>query len=229
MEIWVCDEDGSNPRQLTAFGKGRSGSPRWSPDGRTIAFDSNVEGSWDIWAIRPEGGRPVRLTRNPANDYIPRWSRSGEWIYFASTQTGHHEIWKMHADGSSEMQVTTGGGWVADESADGRYLYYKDTATDLELAPLWRMPVEGGSATKVMESVLGRIFTPTERGIYFAAGPVSDELRFFDFASGAVRTIAALETRNSANAAISPDGRWAVYPRREQTGTTNLILVENFR
>jgi hypothetical protein len=99
---------------------------------------------------------------------------------------------------------------------------------ELESAPLWKMPVEGGSATRVMDSVRGRIFTPTERGIYFAAGPITDELRFLDFASGAVRTVAALEARHSANAAISPDARWALYTRREQTGA-NLILVENFR
>jgi hypothetical protein len=42
------------------------------------------------------------------------------------------------------------------------------------------------------------------------------------------RTIVALETRNSANVAISPDGHWLLYPRREHSGS-NLILVENFQ
>jgi Tol biopolymer transport system component/DNA-binding winged helix-turn-helix (wHTH) protein len=112
-EIWKCDGDGSNASQLTSFGKGWSGSPSWSPDGRTIAFDSNIEGNWDIWAIGTEGGRPVRLTRNSADDAIPRWSHRGDWIYFSSRRTGHFEIWKMRADGSSETQVTNGGGRVS--------------------------------------------------------------------------------------------------------------------
>ncbi|MGH9627398.1 MAG: winged helix-turn-helix domain-containing protein, partial [Bryobacteraceae bacterium] len=192
-EIWIGSEDGSNLTQLTRFGRGWSGSPRWSPDGRTIVFDSNFEGNWDIWTIRPDGGRPVRLTRNPADEYIPKWSRRGDWIYFSSTRTGHHEIWKIRPDGSSEKQVTNGGGWAAEESADGRYLYYRDLGHPLKNpTPLWRMPVDGGSATKVIDSILGRNFTLTERGIFFPAGPQGEELRFFEFATGAVRNIAAL-------------------------------------
>ena len=75
-EVWLCDADGSNSVQLTTFGKGMSGSPRWSPDGRAIAFDSNVVGNWNIYVMR-DGGRdnPIRLTTNQAHDIIPKWSR----------------------------------------------------------------------------------------------------------------------------------------------------------
>jgi hypothetical protein len=134
----------------------------------------------------------------------------------------------MRADGSSETQVTNGGGRVSHESPDGRYLYYKDVGKDIGEAPLWRMPVEGGPATKVIDSVRGRIFTPTTRGIFFAPGPVSAGLRFLDFASGAINTVDVLDTPESAGAVISSDGRWALYSRSEHAGT-NLILVENFR
>jgi Tol biopolymer transport system component/DNA-binding winged helix-turn-helix (wHTH) protein len=227
-EIWVCDADGSNAMQVTSFGKGWSGSPRWSPDGRTIAFDSNVEGNWDIWAIRSEGGRPVRLTRNPADDFIPSWSHDGNWIYFSSRRTGRLEIWKIRQDGSASTQVSTGGGYVADESADGLDLYYKD----LGEAPLWRIPREGGAPTKVIDLVRGRVFNATPNGIYFLAGPAAAELRYFDFASTAVRVVANVGTPggsvNNGGPAISPDGRWALYSRNENSGT-NLMLVENFR
>jgi Tol biopolymer transport system component len=229
-EIWICNEDGSDPTQLTSFGSGWSGSPRWSPNGRALAFDSNVEGNWDIWTIRPDGGRPVRLTRNAADDYVPNWSLRGDWIYFSSTRTGHHEIWKMRSDGTSETKVTAGGGWSAAESADGKYLFYRDFGNSSQSAgPLWRMPVEGGSVTKVIDSMYGRTFTPTARGIFFAAGPLVDKLRFLDFADGAIRDVAALECTGCAGAAVvSPDERWALYPRREHTGTT-LMMVDNFR
>ena len=43
-EIWVCEADGSNPVQLTHFGRGTTGTPRWSPDGREVAFDARAEG-----------------------------------------------------------------------------------------------------------------------------------------------------------------------------------------
>jgi Tol biopolymer transport system component len=44
FEIWTCDSNGSNPIQLTSFGAPNSGTPRWSPDGQQIAFDSRKEG-----------------------------------------------------------------------------------------------------------------------------------------------------------------------------------------
>jgi dipeptidyl aminopeptidase/acylaminoacyl peptidase len=61
-EVWVCDSDGSNPVQLTAFGGPLTGTSRWSPDARQIAFDSRAEGRHaDIYVIKAEGGSPAEL------------------------------------------------------------------------------------------------------------------------------------------------------------------------
>jgi Tol biopolymer transport system component/DNA-binding winged helix-turn-helix (wHTH) protein len=221
-EIWICDADGSNAVQVTSFGKGMSGSPRWAPDGKTIAFDSNVGGNWDIWVIRAEGGRPRRLTTNPASDSIPSWSRDGQWIYFSTSRSGGSNLWKIRVDGTSETQVASGA-FAAAESVDGKYLYYKGSG---ENAELWKMPVGGGEATKILNSVAGRLYTVTQKGIYFCAGVPIPELRYLDFLTGRVRAIAPLSV--FAQADVSPDERWAEYP---QVGisSTNLMLAENLR
>lgn len=224
-EIWVCNANGSNTFQLTNFGKGWSGSPRWSPDGMSVAFDSNAAGNWDIYMVRIEGGPAIRLTTNAATDAIPNWSREGDWIYFTSNRTGRHEIWKIRSNGSSEMQVTTTGGIFAVESPDGQYLYYKTNELESEIR---KMPVKGGPSSKVLDSAKGRLFTVSERGIYFATGSpdMATDLRFLDFASKSVRTISAIG--NWGSAILSPDERWALYSR-EEVLNMNLMLVENFR
>jgi dipeptidyl aminopeptidase/acylaminoacyl peptidase len=223
-EIWISDADGANTFQLTSFGKGMSGSPRWSPNGKTIAFDSNVAGNWDIWVIPAGGGRPKRLTTNPANDAMPSWSRDSQWIYFVSTRSGGDNVWKIRLDGTSETQITSGGASAAVESVDSSYLYYKKGAGDV--GDLWRMPVGGGEATKILDGVAGRLYTVTQKGIYFSAGGSVPELRYFDFLTRKVRAIAPLS--HFAQADVSPDERWAEYP---QVGisSTNLMLVENLR
>jgi Tol biopolymer transport system component len=63
------------------------GSPRWSPDGQRVAFDSTADGNVDIYVIRSGGGKPVRLTTDSADDRIPSWSRDGNWIYFDSDRS----------------------------------------------------------------------------------------------------------------------------------------------
>jgi Tol biopolymer transport system component len=58
-EIWVCDSDGSKPQHVTSHtGPAMAGTPRWSPDGRQIAFDFDPEGHPDIYVVNPgEDGR----------------------------------------------------------------------------------------------------------------------------------------------------------------------------
>jgi Tol biopolymer transport system component len=91
LEIWSCDNDGSNARQLTSFGGPAVTTPRWSPDSSRIAFDSDAEGEYDIWVISADGGKPQRMTTHPANDGNPSWSRDGRWIYFDSARTGEQQ------------------------------------------------------------------------------------------------------------------------------------------
>ena len=224
-EIWVCDTDGTNAVQSTRFGKGMSGSPRWSPDGQSIAFDSNATGEWRVHLIRSDGGNPIQVTAARGNAFMPSWSRDGRWIYFSSTRSGTMEIWKTRVDGSSETQVTSGGALTANESADRKWLYFK-RGSDID-GDLWKMLLGGGTATKVLDSVMGRAFTVTKKGIYFAAGSPALELRYLNFKNGSIRTVAPLASL-FAYADVSADERWVVYPRFGSTGA-NLMLAENFR
>ena len=56
-EIWLCDSDGSHPVPLTSFGGPVTNWPRWSPDGKQIAFYSDASGNLDIYVMPADGGR----------------------------------------------------------------------------------------------------------------------------------------------------------------------------
>ena len=63
-EVWICRSDGSDLLQLTHYDS-ISGTPRWSPNGQQIVFDSRVFGSngnTDIFVVDSHGGSPRRLT-----------------------------------------------------------------------------------------------------------------------------------------------------------------------
>jgi dipeptidyl aminopeptidase/acylaminoacyl peptidase len=86
--IWLAPVDGSEePRQLTS-GVRRDGSPRWSPDGRWLAFVSNRDGEEDkakaqLYVMPTNGGDPRRLTDGDESVESIAWSPESSRIAFA--------------------------------------------------------------------------------------------------------------------------------------------------
>lgn len=80
--------------------------PAWSPDGSTIAFASNRDGSYDIWLMNTDGSNLRKLTTDPANELYPAWNASGNRIAFVSNRTGQNEIFYIDVVTGRESQVT---------------------------------------------------------------------------------------------------------------------------
>jgi Tol biopolymer transport system component/serine/threonine protein kinase len=228
-EIWVCDSDGSNPRQLTFLG-GLAINPRWSPSGREIAFESSPEGHPAIFVVDAEGGRPRRLTTDASANAVPGWSRDGKWVYFCSDRSGDLQLWKMPAEGGEAVQVTKKGGDVAFESPDGKTLYY----WNFNPGSFWKVPVGGGEETPVFEHLAAPLswgsWGLTAEGIYFY-NYITKAIEFISFATHKVTQIAKPQkppTGGSGCFAVSPDGRSILLAQVDQE-TSKIMLVENFR
>jgi Tol biopolymer transport system component len=228
-EIWVSDTAGSNLVQLTSFGGPMAGTPRWSSDGRRIAFD----GDWGIHVIDVDGGRSRRVASDTPDGVVPSWSRDGRWIYFASTRTGRLEVWKVPAAGGQAVQITKRGGFAAFESQDGKTLYY---AKGIDIDGLWSVPVNGGNEAPVLDfpkASFWGYWALVDKGIYFVntvTGP-QPALQFLSFAEKRVVHVAALDRRPVpflAGLAVSPDERWVLYTQEDQR-SSDIMLVENFR
>lgn len=223
-EIWVCDSDGSNPRQLTSFGGAHVGVPVWSPDGREILFYATPEGRAGMYVVSEEGGQPRNV-----KDMVS-WSRDGKWIYFTSDRTGALQVWKRPAEGGEAVQVTKqgGAGYRPFESPDGKSVYYEKF--EGEASALWKVPAEGGEETRVLEQVVEEGWLSwglTTEGIYFYDASTK-AIEFFSFATHKTARIAKLESPPSTGFAVSPDGRWILNAQLDQD-TSNIMLVENFR
>jgi len=219
---------------LTTLRSPRSGSPRWSPDGKQIVFDSLASGNNDIWMVGSEGGSPKQLTTEPSNDARPSFSRDGRWIYFRSDRSGSQQIWKIPSSAPFRpaVRLTQNGGYDEDETPDGKLLYY----TKSEGGGLWSMPVEGGEGMLVLKQVRAGLWALADNGIYYldVAARSPDEatpLMWFSFAThklvqaGAVRKPIVTV---SPTLSVTSDGRriaWAQIDRQE----SELMLIENFR
>src|SRR5262245_29364768 len=81
--LWLVPSAGGPPKPLTTT-PGTNNHPRWSPDGRTIAFISNRGGSAQVWLLPIDGGEPSALTKLPVDASGPIWSPGGDRIAFTA-------------------------------------------------------------------------------------------------------------------------------------------------
>ena len=241
-EIWLAEADGSSPWRLTHGPGLMQGSPRWSPDGRRIAFHSrSEEGGYDVWTIDADGASPRRLTQDPGDESVPSWSRDGRFIYFAARregappETGSSGVWRVPATGGAEERVTREDGYLANESIDGKTLFFLRNARGA--TPLFARSLAGGPERQVAPCV-GSAFVVAPAGVYaldcwnWIGRQSAAPLFLRDLATGRGRLLGKLDRAASPMAlegfTVSPDGKTILYTRVVNEGK-DLMMIENFR
>jgi len=105
-EIWLARE-GEEPFQLTRSTKGSSASPKWSPDGKWIAFASSRNDKNQIFVIRPNGGEAQQVSNEDDGVSNFEWSPDGKQFAFVKAEPEDKEE-KKHKERY--------GGWAADDA-----------------------------------------------------------------------------------------------------------------
>jgi tricorn protease len=147
-DLWLVPKTGGTARPV-ASPAGFEGSPRFSPDGRTIAFRANYDQSLDLYTIPASGGIPRRVTHHPAPEGLCDWTPDGSGLVF---MTGAIEgldraqkLYTIPASGGlpAKLPVPYGTNGALDRT--GEWLAYTPHSTDNRTWKRYR----GGMATDV--------------------------------------------------------------------------------
>ncbi len=121
-DLWLVNEDGSDPKRLTVHGA-RDAFPRFSPDGKSIAFSSSRYGNNDVFVMPASGGESKRLTYHSAGDTVVGWSRDSKKVLFNSSRgqmfPGIPNLYEVPVNGGLEEPVSTDWGTNGSYSPDG--------------------------------------------------------------------------------------------------------------
>ncbi len=128
--IWIVGRDG---RSATELGAGEQ--PKFSPDGKKIAFaQRDFNGVKQIWVMDTSGGNRVQITNEFCigcnGNQLPVWHPSGQRLVFVSdTKSQNNDIWMVELDGARMVQLTNylGEDTTPEFTPDGRYLMFSST------------------------------------------------------------------------------------------------------
>lgn len=105
--------------------RARARNPAWSPDGRWLVFEADLDGFSDLYRVGRDGTGLTRLTAHPAGNFEPAVAPSGH-VVFASSRDGQAEIYRLgagatEADGPPvRLPASPRDEWGARPSPDGR-------------------------------------------------------------------------------------------------------------
>jgi TolB protein len=182
-QVFTIDPSGGAPSQLTHVPKDRSAAlPDWSPDGRRIAFQSDVSGDFGIWVMNADGSSQTRLTgRSGFGDFFPSWSPDGRRILYTHCAEPlgmgffpDCDITVMNADGSGSEALLRAGNWRdtrPEYSPDGRTIAFGSDRGGFQGA-IWVMNADGSSPR--------RITKPRLRAFWPDWAPSGDRILFAD-------------------------------------------------
>ena len=217
--IWMCNSNGSNHKQLTFFENAHAGTACWSPSGSKILVNNTL----GTFVLNASGGKPKLISIHPWQIHSWAWDDNGLYLEKEAN------VFYRKIDQKREERITKEGGIYP--IYHDNYVYY---IKSWNYHNIWRVPARGGREEAVVQGLTGlglKNWTVGQKGVYFLREAEGTHfLELYDFKSKQIRQIKELPEADpsiSTSIDIAPDDSYLLYTKRENK--SDIILVENFK
>jgi tricorn protease len=132
-DIWMVPKSGGMANRITSS-TGEESFPRFSPDGKTLAFSATYDGNTDVYTMPVTGGVPARLTWHSGPDRVIDWHPDGKRILFASGRESgtpaYRQLYLVSVKGGLPEKLPVPYGELASYSPDGNQITYVTKITE---------------------------------------------------------------------------------------------------
>ncbi len=229
--LWLVPSRGGEPKQLTTT-PGTNNHPRFSPDGKTIAFVSKRSGSAQVWLLPLYGGEPRQLTKLPLDVAGPIWSPKGDTFAFVAEvypgKTPEETAAKDKEKEASKTKVRIFDHlmirhWTSWDEGKRSHLFVADAHTGAarDLTPKLEVntpPAPFGGSSDYAFAPDGKEIAFTAEPIENAAWSTNTDIWTVPVVGGEPKNITAANPGADAQPAYSPDGQWLAYVSQARAG-----------
>ncbi len=231
--IWLVPVEGGEPRQLTR-GAGSDTRPRWSPDGKSIAFISTRGGKSQIWIVPADGGEARQITSLSTEADGVSWARNASTLVFTSKvfpSCADDECNSKRLDERAKSKVKAQiidellfRHW--DEYRDGKYTHTfvvsadggrpQDLTPGAVDSPTWFLG--GPDAYTISPDGKEVCFTSNRSGGSAIAWTTNNDLYLVPAEGGEPKNITKDNMGSDAAPQYSPNGRYIAYTSQARNG-----------
>ncbi|MDT8070166.1 MAG: S9 family peptidase [Terriglobia bacterium] len=213
----------------------------WSPDGKRVAFTSNISGRMNIWLVGANGGWPRQLTVSDQRQTSPVWSPDGKWIAFLSDKDGD-ELWDIYvvSPKSGEVKNVTMSSRTEEGrpawSPDGKQIAYAARPKDKPAYEIDVMDIKSQKTTHITQNTPGDRYNDnpiwSKDGKLLAwtqdyADEENADVMMADVKTGKVENLTNHAKGQTFRAAAwSPDGKTILITSDAKNGHPNVGLLD---
>jgi tricorn protease len=231
-DIWSVAASGGEARLLISNPANET-RPLYSPDGKSIAFNSSRSGNGDVYVWNIATGTLTRLTYDDANDEVNGWSADGKYLYFTSTGKdigSMRDVYRVSINGGTPMLVSDNryvAEYYAAPSPVGKTLalvgkgygaiqWWRNGRSHIDESEIWLMDEASKKYTQLAASgakQLWPMWTPDGKTLYYVSDRSGKQNIWVHPLNGTAKQVTGFKDGRVLFPSISKDGKTIVFER----------------